>query len=130
MMRRLTKRAFLAGAIGFAGFGLLGFGGSVIVCNRKRLSALPLERLDIALVDIRAPERIGGAYRAQVGLAAVEAAFLGNPGLLAAIASDCPETRRGRIRTVIRADFVAGDVIVTDRWVVARSECLIAALRS
>lgn len=128
-MRKLTKRSFLVGGGGLLMLGV-GFGGSLLACNRTRIAALPLERLDVALLDIRAPERIGSAYRAQVGLPAVEAAFLGKRGLVEAIAHECPETRRGRIRTEIRADFTAGDVVVADRWVMARSECLIAALRS
>lgn len=129
-MEILTKRAFLAGGGGIVLAGALGFGGSLVACNLGRVAALPLERLDVALLDIRAPGRIGRAWRARVGLPAVEAEFLGRPALVAALGPDCAETRRARIRAEVRADFAAGDVVLADRWVVARSECLIAALRA
>jgi hypothetical protein len=129
-MAILTKRVFLAGGGGIVLAGALGVGGSLVACNSTRLATLPLERLDVALLDIREPGRIGRAWRTRVGLPAVEAGFLARPGLVAALAPDCAETRRARIRAEVRADFAAGDVVVADRWVVARSECLIAALRA
>lgn len=129
-MAILSRRTFFAAGGSLVALGLVGFGGSAIWCGRESLSAtLPLERLDVALADIAAPTRIGQAYLAREGHAAVEAMFLAKTDLVTALAIECPETRRGRIREVARADFSAGDVVIADRWIVARSECLVAALR-
>ena len=129
-MRMLSRRTFFAAGGGLVALGAAAFGGSLVYCGRESFAALPLERLDVALADIRAPERIGRSYLAAVGRTSVEEGVLGKAGLLDALRRDCPETRRADIRAQFRADFAAGDVVVADRWVVSRSECLVAAVRA
>ncbi len=110
--------------------GLAGIGGSLVWCNSTTLASLPLERLDVALADIRDAARIGRAFRAAEGPPGVEAAFLDRPALLQAMTLDCDETRRAALRTAFRDGFRAGDVVTADRWVVSRAECVVAALRA
>lgn len=130
-MAILTRRTVVLGAGGLAALAAADYGGSLAVCGRVDIAALlPLDRLDVALAGMRAPERIGRAWRSREGLAATEAAFLASPDLLRAAATECPETRRVLFRSRFRADFAAGDVVIADRWVVSRSECLVAALRA
>lgn len=130
-MATLTRRTVVLGAGGLAVLAAAGYGGSLTVCGGMDLAALvPLDRLDVALAEIRAPERIGRAWRNREGLAATEAAFLASPDLIRAAATECSETRRALFRERFRADFAAGDVAIADRWVVSRAECLVAALRA
>jgi len=125
----LTRRIFIA-AGGLVILGGAAFGGSAIWCARGRdAAALPLDRLDVALGDIREPGRIARAWRAAAGGDETAAELLRRPAILEAMVPDCPETRRGLIRAGVRAEFAAGDTVVADRLIVARSEALIAALR-
>lgn len=126
----LTRRILIAGG----GVVVLGTAaaaaGSLVFCAREsRLAGLPLERLDVALADIAAPDRLARALRAAERPEAIEAAFLGRGDLLETLRVDCPESRRAAIRSAFREDFRRGDVVVADRWIVARAEGLIAALR-
>lgn len=126
----ISRRTVLTAGVGVVALGVAGIGGSLLLCRRESLAALPLERLDVALADIRAATRIGRAFRDREGQAGVEAAFLGQQGLLDAVALDCDETRRKALRATFRAAFRAGDVVTADRWVVSRAECVVAALRT
>ncbi|MEJ6396202.1 hypothetical protein V8J82_23310 [Gymnodinialimonas sp. 2305UL16-5] len=123
-----NRRNILIGAVIVVGGGGM---ASALACRPDAESAAlgeQLDRLRAALDDIVAPERIGRAYRAERGLSAVTAEFLDTPYLSMAAAYDCPAALRAHLRDQIRADFVAGDVVVADRFVVARSECILAAL--
>jgi len=42
----------------------------------------------------------------------------------------CPATRREQLRARIREDFAQNEVEICNRWVLSRTECLIAALRT
>lgn len=126
----VTRRTVLAAGGGVVVLGAAGYLGSLAWCNATSVASLPLERLDVALADIREPARIGRAFRDREGAAGVEAALRARPALLEAMALDCPETRRTALRTAFREGFAAGDVVTADRWVVSRAECVVAALRN
>ncbi len=125
------KRAFLLGLLGIVG---VGAGASIWSCGAgavEESATLPPpdpERLRAALDDIIAPERIARGYRMTRSRAALEAEFTAHPGLATASAGGCSETMRARLRRLAQDDFQRGDVLVVDRLVVARSECILAGL--
>jgi hypothetical protein len=127
----LTRRVLIAGGGTLLVGTAAAAGGSLVFCQRRRTraAALPLERLDVALLDIRAPDRICQALREASPPAALEEAFLRRADLLEVLRLDCDATRRGALRMAVREDFRRGDILVADRLIVARSEALIAALR-
>lgn len=126
----ISRRTVLATGGGVVALGIAGIGGSVPWCNGATLAALPLERLDVALADIRDAARIGQVFRETEGEAGIEVAFRDRPALLEAMTLDCDETRRAALRATFRDGFRAGDVVTADRWVVSRAECVVAALRA
>lgn len=91
-------------------------------------SSLDLDRLRDILAEIRLPARIGRACREGKDTGALLMEFAAVPGLRAAAAHSCPDAARAILRAQARKDFRRGDVVVTDRLVMARSECIIAAL--
>jgi hypothetical protein len=126
----LTRRVLIAGGGAVVLAGAAAAGGGLALCGAgSRLAGLPLERLDVALLDIRAPDRICQALREASPPAALEEAFLRRADLLEVLRFDCEATRRGALRMAVREDFRRGDILVADRLIVARSEALIAALR-
>jgi hypothetical protein len=124
---RITRRGILLGTVALIGAGA---GGSILACRpgAEETAALDPGRLRAALADIVAPERIGRAYRAGRGRDELAGELASKPGLLAAASQTCPATLRARLRAQVREDFRRGDVVVADRFVVARSECIVAAL--
>lgn len=131
MSSHRTRRAFLVSLAGLCGLGVAGALGSLRYCARRSTAtAARLDRLDVALARIHAPRTIGRAYRAGMDEPSLLAQLAGKPGLAAAMEIDCPATRAVAIAEQIRSDFRDGDVRIEGRWVVSRSECIIAALRS
>jgi hypothetical protein len=124
---KITRRGVVLGTVALVGTGA---GASVLACRpgADGQAGLDPARLRVALADIVAPERIGRAYGAGRARAALLAEFAARPGLVTAAAQDCPATLRSLLRDQVRADFRTGDVVVADRFVVARSECIVAAL--
>ena len=128
-MAAISRRAVLLTLGGVAGVVVAGVGASVVVCNaRSEATALSLERLDVALAEMPGAARIARAVRAATEQAELIEQFIAKRPLVSALAIDCPASRLQAINAQIRADFDADDVVVADRWVVSRSECLIAAL--
>ncbi len=87
-----------------------------------------VRRLFAAIVDIVEPETVGAAYAAGHAREDVMRQLAGKDRLLAAAGVLCDESRRAELRESFREDFCAGDVLVADRWVVSRSECIITSL--
>ncbi|MFV0359649.1 hypothetical protein [Tropicimonas sp.] len=129
-MRYPGRRLFLFSAAGLAAAGVLGFAASARYCDRRVLARLHLlDRLDVAVADIAGAAEIGRSYRARVGDGTLLSELGARPALLEALEYTCPETRRALVRRQFREDFRTGDILVENRWVVSRSECIIAALR-
>lgn len=122
-MATWTRRILLGTAL--AGVG--GVGLSAWVCGRRDMAWAP-ERLDIARAKIPRAEVVGQALRAQTSGAALAGALGAKPGLVAAMATECPQSRASIIAAQIREDYREGDVLVVRRWVLSRSEALIAAV--
>lgn len=122
----LSRRAVLTGASGIVGLGLAGTGLSVVACSSTDTASLRAA-FAVALADVFRPERIGPAFRASEAGQDLAAAFDARPDLLAATRISCPVMRRDQLAEAIRRDFRNGDIVVADRVVVSRTECLIAA---
>jgi hypothetical protein len=131
----LTRRVLIAGGGTLLVGTAAAAGGSLVFCQRRRTraAALPLERLDVALADMRAPDRLARALRraAPPGRVeeALEEALLERPAVTGCLSLECDATRRGALRAAFRDEFRRGDTVVADRWIVARSEAVVAALR-
>ena len=125
----LTRRIVIfGGAVGLTAVATTA--GSALWCNRSsRLAGLPLERLDVGLADIRAPEPLARTLRAGLTPDGLETAFLQHADLPGLLHLECDATRRTALRDLARAEFGRGEILVADRWIVARSEALVAALR-
>ncbi len=128
-MARLSRRATLIGIGGlWLAAGVAG-AASVVACRSGSARMASLDRLDVALADIRGADRIARVYRAGTAPSRIAAEFEAKTDLVAALAIDCPASRAAAIRARMREDFRTGDVVVADRLVVSRTECLVAALR-
>ncbi len=128
MNRRWTRRAMIAGGTVVGGLAAAG-GLSALACSGNRtLAALDPDRLRAGLADIVAPARIGAAYGSGRSRETLLAELAAKPGLCAAAGHECPATLRAAFRAQVAEDFRSGDVVVADRFVVARSEGIVAAL--
>ena len=135
MRRLISRRTLLWGSIGTLGaFAVLGV-GSLAACNRRFAEAAPpirpaevAARLAEALDYVFAPGRLARHWPEGDSATALVAAVYARPRLRAALATDCTASRRALVRDEISEDFATGDICVTDRLVVSRTECLIASL--
>lgn len=129
MTRRiLNRRNVLTGAAAVIAGGSV---ASALACRPDAESAaleLQLNRLRVALADIVAPDRIGRAYRQDRTASELREEFFATPSLRIAARHDCPAALRAYLHEQVRAEFQTGDVVVADRFVVARSECILAGL--
>lgn len=126
-MTGLTRRGVLIGA----GAAITaGTAASVLACrpDNVQVAGLDFVRLRGVLTDIHASDRVGNAYRRGKDSEALLAEFAAKPGLSEVAAHTCSEAARAALQAQAREDFRCGDVVVTDRLVMARSECIIAAL--
>lgn len=107
-----------------------GGAASLVACRPARDVAVTLDpiRLRFGLADILAPERVGAVYRAGRNREQLLAEANAKPGLLDACSQDCPVAIRATLRMQSTEDFRQNDILVADRFIVARSECIIAAL--
>jgi hypothetical protein len=131
-MSLISRRALLWGTTGTLGaLAALGV-GSAFACNRMLAAARgPAEaatRLSGALTEVFAPDRLAAHWPGTESPAALLDALRARPRIAAALATDCPATRRALLRAEIAQDFAAGDICVTDRLVASRTECLVARL--
>ncbi|MEM6890611.1 MAG: hypothetical protein AAF636_21135 [Pseudomonadota bacterium] len=126
----IARRGLLMTAGSLAALGAVGIGGSLVWCNQRSVAALPLDRLDIVLSDIPDAGRIGRAFLAEHGAEQVAAAFLDQADMQSALSLTCDATRRSALRAAFRADFARGDCLTFEGWILSRSECLVAALRT
>lgn len=127
-----TRRTILLAALGTTGVAaIVGYGGSLLACNARasgRSAGVDPSGLTPALDDIIAASRVGRAYREERDRATLVDEFGAKPGLVAAAAQTCPTAMRAELRAQVEADFRNGDIVVADRFVMARSECILAAL--
>ena len=130
MSRFFSRRRVLLGLAATLG-GVVALGaGSRVVCDRRvAVSARDLaHRLAAALPDVFAPERLALHWTPPAGVEGLVAEVMARPQLVAALQTECEASRRAQIRAQLAEDFFRGDVVVVDRLVVARSECVIAAM--
>ncbi|ABD57183.1 hypothetical protein [Jannaschia sp. CCS1] len=128
-MKRLTRRILIGSGLAFGSLGLAG-GLSALACRRNNSATATLnpDRLRLARSSLIAPERIANAYRNGQSRAALIGEMAQKPGLCRAAGLDCPTAIQTELRRQVIEDFRNGDVVVADRFVVARSECIVAAL--
>ena len=130
MSRIFTRRRVLVSlAAGVGGIALFGV-GSVAVCNR-RVAVAPAEaarRLAEALPEVFAPRRLAAHWPGSASPDQLTAEVLARPRLVAALEATCPARCRAEVRAQLSEEFARGEIEVVDRLVVARSECVIAAL--
>ncbi|MCU0906240.1 MAG: hypothetical protein MUF73_02090 [Rhodobacteraceae bacterium] len=128
MTRRIARRHLLrafGGVIVLTGAG--GVASSYACGLRHPAQQEATLRLAVALQDILYPDRLARAYLDRHGTAPL-AALLEPASTLADLATiSCDSARRSAIAGQIRQDFATGDVVVADRIVAARTECVIAA---
>ena len=130
MTRLITRRGLLltlAGGLG--GITLIG-AGSRVACNRMTTADAGevVRRLAATLPEVFDPDRLARHLGHPGGEASLVSEILSRPGLVAALETDCIARRRAEVRAQFAREFAAGDIVVADRLLVARSECLIAAL--
>ena len=129
MSRFFTRRRVLA-----AGGGALVLGGgaalgSIPVCNALRADlGLAAERLAVALPDIHAPERLADWWLTTQGSEDLPRLLEIHAGLDEARRVACRGARREVIASRVRKDFRTGDILLADRIVASRTECLVAAI--
>lgn len=130
MSALVTRRAILLTLAGGMGAVALAGAGSLAACNRLVTADArdAAERLAPTLAEVFAPERLARHWRHTVDESALVQEILCRPGLAAALDIDCIASRRAAVRAQFATEFAAGDVVLADRLLVARSECLIASI--
>ena len=130
MTRLITRRGVLLTLAGGAGGVALIGAGSLVACNRTVTAdaRAVTERLAATLPEVFAPDRLARHWPGPAGADALTHEILRRPGLVAAMEMDCIASRRAAVRAEFAREFAVGDIVVADRLLVARSECLIAAL--
>lgn len=125
-MGTLTRRLFIG-----SGVTVLAAGGvSVAAClGASRSQNVRYDRLDVLLPDIVHPVRIGAKIRRTLGQDKLYFEAAQNLYICEAMMHECSTTRRGILRDGLRKDFVAGKMVVCDRFVVSETECIVAGLR-
>ena len=126
-MRRLTRRVLIGTGVSVAVLGT----ASVLACRQtSSREAVSYDRLDFLLATLVDPLRIGRAVRELVSIDTLFELARQNGDLQRAVAYDCVETRRGIVMARVRNDFLANDIVVCDRMVLSRTECIVAGLRA
>lgn len=126
----VTRRRLLWTVAGATGSLVIAGASSGVVCNHARnvTERSVQKRLVGTLPEVFEPERLARHWRDSVGHIAPVDEILGRPGLVAALDAACVGARRTLVRAQFAEDFAAGDVVVADRLLVARSEYLISAV--
>ncbi len=128
MRYRPTRRGIvlsIAGTLG--GIGVAG-AGSLLACHRFVAADTGDEamRLAATLPEVFAPARLARHWKGPSHPGQLLAEIRARPGLTQALELECIASRRRAVRSQFAQDFAAGDTVVVDRLMVARSECLIA----
>lgn len=124
-MGRMARRLFIG-----SGGALIALGGvSILGCGlRGNRQGATLERLSVMLADIVDPIRIGQAACETIGIAGLQEEAGANVHVSEALTIQCAATRRARLRAGCQADFAQGRIVVCDRYVLSRTEMLVAGL--
>lgn len=129
-MSLLGRRPFLTGGLGLLGAGAVTWGGSLAACSASgRETAMLIQPLFVALADLRARDQIGQAFLEETGAEPLLAQIAARRDLISAALIPGDQDRLIHLQDTIRQDFAAGDVVLANRWVVARCEAQIAAAR-
>lgn len=123
-MGKTTRRLFLGTSISVVSVA----GISLFACGRQDDTAA-FERLDILLADICDPVRIGLACRSRRNVQELMQEAESNVHISSALRIGCSATRREIFKSRVRVDFAARDIVLCDRFVVARTEFIVAGLR-
>lgn len=123
-MGKTTRRIFLGTSISAASIA----GISLLACGGHDETAA-FERLDILLADICDPVRIGLACRSRHNVNELKQEAERVVHIANALQIGCSATRRDVLKSSIRDEFAARDLVLCDRFVIARTEFIIAGLR-
>lgn len=127
MMASLGRRPFLIGGLATTGLAALAWGGSLGYCAIRAHETAMIRPLLVALADIRSPGRIGHAYLGSAGTDHIASTILARRDLVGVLLLPDARHRRASVAEIVREDFAKDDVVVADRWVVARTEAQLAA---
>lgn len=125
-LKRLSRRSLLIST------GVVVAGGalaSYATCTKHSAqAAMRLDRLDVVAERIRNARKIGANIRAKTAFSDLVRSLRQNAGLVSAMEFECSEKRLAVVREQITRDFRSGAVIVENRWVLSKTEGLVAAL--
>lgn len=125
-MARFTRRLF--GITGLAAVTVAG--GSIFACNRSTQTAVTsFEPLDVLLAGMRDPLGVGQSYRAEYGLSTLTEAAQTRHWIVSALGIACPDTRYDFLTEGVRHEFRTGEIALCNRFVLSKTECIVAGLR-
>jgi hypothetical protein len=132
-MGHITRRLLLASA-GTVALGSIAYGGSRFACQFVPRNHPDFFSLLDMVPDGPATRRVG---RAALALGRLPGDMEGiavrlgtQPFFRAALASDCPTTRRQLVQDQCAQDFAAGRTVTVDGWVLSETEAGLCAARA
>ncbi len=129
MRYRPTRRGILLGLAGtLGGIGVAG-AGSLFACQRLVTADAGSAAMHLAatLPEVFAPERLARHWQGTTNPVQLLAEIRDRSGLAHALELECIASRCLAVRSQFARDFASEDIVLVDRLMVARSECLIAA---
>lgn len=124
----LTRRVVIGSGLTVAAIG----GVSLLACGWSGTAATAglnrLERLNVLLTSLPEPDRIGRAVIDTVQDDALFGMAAANAHIPQALLINCDSSRYAFLRKGVRLDFHQNDVVLCDRFVLSRTECLVAGL--
>lgn len=123
-MGKTTRRLFLGTGISAATIA----GVSLLACGRRD-ETVAFERLDVLLVDMPDPVKVGLACRSEYKLSQLLQEAENTSHITSAVQISCSATRKNALKSHIRSEFAARNLVVCERFVLARTEFLVAGLR-
>lgn len=129
LSRRNALRVLLGGsALTIAG-SALGVLGCEFSSRKTATNTLFLDRLFVGKSPAYDRVTIGRRVRASYGFDSdLIAEVIGYPPLRSCLLITCDATRTVALKEKFRDDFIAGDIVQTDGWILSQSETLIAGL--
>lgn len=124
-MRILSRRNVLISASAVVAAGGASYFGCVFSDDPK---VAGLKRLEVLLTQIFDPARVGTAVEEVFGQDAILETAMADPGFSDAVRIDCDVSRLSFLQDKSRQDFASGRIMVCDRFVLSRTEAIVAGL--